>query len=90
MFLQIQWKQVLSGLALQFVFGLVVLRWEVGRNLFTCLGDRITRFLEYTLVGSNYVFGYLATNKKNEQFGSLNAFGFRVITLKNHILSKWI
>lgn len=89
-FLQIQWKQVLSGLALQFVFGLAVLRWEIGRNLFTCLGDRITRFLDYTLVGSDYVFGYLATDKKNEQFDFLNAFGFRVITLKNYSSSKRI
>lgn len=47
------------GLSLQFVFGLIILRWTTGRQIFQCLGDKITTFLQYTDQGSSFVYGQL-------------------------------
>ncbi|XP_018022215.1 solute carrier family 28 member 3 [Hyalella azteca] len=53
------WRQVLWGLALQFILGLLILRWPVGRKLFECLGDKVAEFLAFTDEGSKFVFGDL-------------------------------
>eukprot|EP00095_Tigriopus_kingsejongensis_P009513 snap_masked-scaffold624_size122968-processed-gene-0.7 protein:Tk09513 transcript:snap_masked-scaffold624_size122968-processed-gene-0.7-mRNA-1 annotation:"hypothetical protein DAPPUDRAFT_306527" len=37
-------------------------RWRhVGRNIFNCLADKVTIFLDFTDEGSSFVFGYLVT-----------------------------
>ena len=38
----IRWRQVFWGIGLQFLFGLIVLRSSTGRQLFSCLGDKVT------------------------------------------------
>jgi len=53
------WRHVVWGLGLQFVFGLLILRWEVGKAVFGCLGRKVSTFLAYTDAGSGFVFGYL-------------------------------
>ena len=34
-------------------------RWPVGKAAFGCLGKKVSIFLDYTDVGSSFVFGYL-------------------------------
>ena len=51
------------GLLLQFLLGLIILRWEVGKQVFQCLGEKITTFLGYTEEGSSFVYGYLVSEK---------------------------
>lgn len=60
--MQVVWKQVIWGIAMQFIFGLIVLRWDVGRNIIDCLGDKVTTFLAYTDAGSSFVYGHLVTD----------------------------
>jgi len=57
------WRHVVWGLGLQFVFGLLILRWEVGKAVFGCLGRKVSTFLDYTDAGSGFVFGYLVDQK---------------------------
>jgi CNT family concentrative nucleoside transporter len=45
------------GLGLQFLFALVVLKTDVGRAVFQGAGALITRLLNFTYVGSSFVFG---------------------------------
>jgi CNT family concentrative nucleoside transporter len=52
-------RTVAWGLALQFVFALIVLKTQVGRTVFETLGRGITRLLDFTYVGSSFVFGPL-------------------------------
>ena len=47
------------GLGLQFVFGLLILRWPLGKSLVDCAGQKIDRFLGFTNDGSSFIFGYL-------------------------------
>ena len=52
-------RTVAWGLALQFLFALIVLKTDVGRAVFQTAGRVITRLLNFTYVGSSFVFGPL-------------------------------
>ena len=72
---QVVWRQVLWGTGLQFVLGLAVLRWKLGRDVTQCISDKITRFLDFTKEGSAFVYGYLVTG--NTSAGPVFAFSVR-------------
>lgn len=55
----INWRLVGSGLALQTVFGLVVLKTETGRAIFQRVGELITALLGFQEQGARFVFGNL-------------------------------
>lgn len=52
---------------LQFLFGLLILRWDFGKEIFHCLGDKVSDFLGYTDAGTQFVFGYLINDIKFEK-----------------------
>lgn len=56
---RINWRLVLSGLGLQALFGVVVLKTDVGRAIFRTLGDLITGLLGFQEQGARFVFGNL-------------------------------
>ena len=47
------------GLTLQFLFAIIVLKTTAGRAVFETLGHGISRVLDFTYVGSSFVFGPL-------------------------------
>lgn len=57
---RINWRLVGSGVALQFVFGLIVLKSPPGRWFFERVGDLVTGMLGFTVEGAALVFGSLA------------------------------
>ncbi|KAK8783554.1 hypothetical protein V5799_010076, partial [Amblyomma americanum] len=57
----VSWYPVMSGLMLQFLLGLCVLRWSTGRDALRCLSTKMENFLGYTTHGSFFVFGHLAS-----------------------------
>jgi CNT family concentrative nucleoside transporter len=59
----IDYRTVGWGLTLQFVFALIVLKTNVGRLIFQTLGGYITKLLNFTYVGSAFVFGPLGDPK---------------------------
>ncbi|XP_065565519.1 sodium/nucleoside cotransporter 1-like isoform X2 [Artemia franciscana] len=59
----VRWRHVIWGLLLQFVFAVVILRVDVGRDIFQCLGDKVSAFLSYTIAGSSFVYGWLASGQ---------------------------
>ena len=38
---RIRWRHLMWGLALQFIFGLIILRWKIGRNVFDCVAKKV-------------------------------------------------
>ena len=52
-----RWRPVLWGLGLQFVLGVLIIRWKPGYNFFRYLGDKVHVFLEFADEGSKFVFG---------------------------------
>nr|XP_061812805.1 sodium/nucleoside cotransporter 1-like [Nerophis lumbriciformis] len=55
----VTWRPVFWGLGLQFCIGLFVIRTEPGLIAFQWLGRQVQIFLDYTKVGSSFVFGDL-------------------------------
>lgn len=58
---KIQWRTVLSGIALQIGFGLFILKTDLGRKIFTVAGEVFGAVLAYTTKGAEFIFGSLAT-----------------------------
>ena len=82
----IDYRTVGWGLALQFLFAVIVLKTEAGRVVFQTLGTYITKLLDFTYVGSSFVFGPLGNpeiwpkvmtgvlGEEGQQYASIFAF----------------
>lgn len=57
---RIQWRTVLTGIGLQILFGLLILKTSAGRAVFSAAGEAFSAVLNYTLEGSKFLFGNLA------------------------------
>jgi CNT family concentrative nucleoside transporter len=57
----IQWRTVLMGIFLQVVFGLLILKTNLGREVFDTIGRAFNAILGYTAEGAKFLFGSLAT-----------------------------
>ncbi len=68
------WRVVLWGTGLQVIFAILILWTPWGRNLFSALGDGVTKFLGYTLEGSAFLFGNMVNPEYQETFGFQFAF----------------
>nr|XP_033776980.1 sodium/nucleoside cotransporter 1 [Geotrypetes seraphini] len=55
--LAVSWWAVVWGLGLEFVLGILIVRTDAGFEAFQFLGNEIQVFLNYTTVGSGFVFG---------------------------------
>ncbi|KAH8253171.1 hypothetical protein KR032_003956 [Drosophila birchii] len=53
----IKWRIVITGITCQFLLGIFCIRWDVGRKIFQCLGDKVATFLGYATEGALFVFG---------------------------------
>ena len=65
-------RVVAWGLGSQFVFAILVLRWEQGRNFFMGLGALVTTILNFSYAGSEFVFGEIG--KQHSSLGVVFAF----------------
>ena len=54
---QVKWRPVFWGIGLQFLFGLMILRWSVGMAVFNFLSDKVNGFIQFTYAGSSFVYG---------------------------------
>lgn len=54
---QVNWHTVFWGIALQYIFAILILRTQWGFDMFQWLGDRVTEFLEYVMAGVIFAFG---------------------------------
>jgi CNT family concentrative nucleoside transporter len=57
----IQWRTIITGVLLQMVFGLIILKTDLGRNIFDSIGKGFNAILGYTGEGAKFLFGGLAT-----------------------------
>ena len=79
----INWRLVGSGLALQLLLAIFVLKVPFGQDLFRTIGDVITEILHFSDKGAGFVFGPLV-NKPDEMVklfgpGANYIFAFRVV-----------
>jgi CNT family concentrative nucleoside transporter len=53
----INWRTVAWGFAIQFLFGLFVLKVPIGFAIFNTIGNLVTTFLNFSDAGAEFVFG---------------------------------
>ncbi|CDQ93141.1 unnamed protein product [Oncorhynchus mykiss] len=70
--LWVSWRTLLWGVALQFLFGLIILRTKAGFTAVDWLGHQVEVFLSYADTGSRFVFG----DKYTDHF-----FAFQVLPI---------
>jgi concentrative nucleoside transporter, CNT family len=70
----IRMKTVAWGLGLQALLAFIVLDTNIGREVFSVIGDAVTKLLDYSYYGSEFVFGPLGA--KNSKLG---IFAFQVL-----------
>lgn len=61
----INWKTVLSGIFLQILFGLIILKTGFGRAVFEQARELFTGLLNFTNEGSSFIFGSLTDVSKS-------------------------
>lgn len=59
---RIPWRVVLWGLALQFVFAVVILRTPIGAGVFQAANQAVLAVVGFTLEGARFLFGDLVQN----------------------------
>lgn len=64
----IQWRTVLTGIFLQIIFGLGILKTDVGRAVFVSIGKGFNAILGFTAEGAKFLFGNLATPSESLGF----------------------
>jgi CNT family concentrative nucleoside transporter len=73
----INYRLVFSGLLLQALLALFILKTETGQLIFAKVGQVITRLLEFSDKGADFVFGILVSKTQLEQvFGAGSSFIF--------------
>ncbi|XP_053684985.1 sodium/nucleoside cotransporter 1 [Sabethes cyaneus] len=61
---KINYRPVVLGVVFQFLLGLFCIRWEVGRSIFSCVGDKVATFLNYSADGAVFVYGEFIVRKE--------------------------
>lgn len=74
----VDWKLVTAGVLLQILIAVSVLRIPLIREFFDAAGAGVVRFLSFSAVGAEFLFGHLARNsdavQANHRLGFLFAF----------------
>lgn len=65
---KIQWRTILTGIGLQVFFGLIILKTDFGRSIFSTVGKGFNAILGYTGEGAKFLFGSLAVPSDNLGF----------------------
>lgn len=73
----INYRLVISGLAIQVALAIFILKIPLGKTIFGWLGDAITKILNFSQAGASFVFGPLVnTANMSKAFGNGNEFIF--------------
>ncbi|XP_063984863.1 uncharacterized transporter YutK-like isoform X2 [Diachasmimorpha longicaudata] len=90
---QINWRPVIWGIILQFLFGLLTIRWEIGRQIFGCLSNKVAMFLDYAKDGASFVFSPALVNNGVFAFSVLPViffFSFMIQILYYWGAMQWV
>lgn len=74
----VKWYPILMGYTLQFLFALLIIKWEDGYFAFEQTGNEMKTVLDYGNVGSGIVFDYPAVIG-HSYFATIPIFGFVVL-----------
>ena len=75
---RINWHTIISGIVLQILLALFILKTTLGQNIFNAIGHGINKILEFSNYGGDFVFGVLTKTNlmHNELFGTYGDYLF--------------
>ncbi len=71
---RINWRTVGTGLALQLLFAVIVLKWTPGQHAIAAAGKGAEKLLSYAFAGSSFVFGAIGLPASKAPHGFMFAF----------------
>lgn len=77
--IKINWRPVICGVILQFLMGIFCIRMDIGRSIFTCLGNKVAKFFDYAKQGAEFVYG-------TQLIFDLKVFAFSVSNCVIHLI----
>lgn len=76
----INYRLVLSGLAIQLLLAVFILKVPIGKSIFAWLGSLVTKILDFSHAGAQFVFGPLADQVSlSRTFGVNTIFFFNIV-----------
>lgn len=90
-FQQIKWRPVITGTILQFLLGIFCIRFEYGRQIFQCLGDKAAIFFGFVFVAlSTILIVIVGCNYENENFAvpKKNVLKFKIFDVWSEEIGK--
>ena len=70
----INWKLVITGVGLQFVFAFLVIKTDIGREIFSWISKLFVALFSFAADGAQFVFGSLAKASGEGSLGVIFAF----------------
>lgn len=85
---KINWHTIISGLVLQILLAIFVLKTKIGGYIFGEIGNCINKLLEFSNAGGDFVFGVLTKTNlmHNELFGTFGEYLFALKLIPTIIL----
>ncbi|KAB7499106.1 Solute carrier family 28 member 3 [Armadillidium nasatum] len=93
MLVYIKFERIFWGIALQVLFALLILRWSFGKQLFQCLGSKVSNFLSFTDAGTIFAIGDFLNDTNSYAFKILPVilyFGLFVSILYHFGIIQWV
>ncbi|KAL7643964.1 UNVERIFIED_CONTAM: hypothetical protein RMT77_005976 [Armadillidium vulgare] len=90
---EIKFERIFWGIALQVFFALLILRWSFGKQLFQCLGSKVSNFLSFTDAGTIFAIGDFLNDTNSYAFKILPVilyFGLFVSILYHFGIIQWV
>ncbi|KAF9365598.1 hypothetical protein BGX34_009321 [Mortierella sp. NVP85] len=78
-FRAISWKIVWTGIFMQYILALLIIRWDVGYNVFQFISQQAENFLSYAKQGREFIFGPNSTTFHNETIEFAGSFAISVL-----------
>ncbi|KAF9963503.1 hypothetical protein BGZ65_002843 [Modicella reniformis] len=75
----ISWKIVWTGVFMQYILALLIIRWEVGYNIFQFISQQAENFLSYASEGREFIFGPNSVQYGNGTFVFAPSFAVSVL-----------
>ncbi|KAF9154855.1 hypothetical protein BG015_011800 [Linnemannia schmuckeri] len=75
----ISWKIVWTGIFMQYILGLLIIRWTVGYDVFQFISQQAENFLGYASEGREFIFGPNYLNYEGRQIPFEGSFAISVL-----------
>ncbi|KRX17333.1 Sodium/nucleoside cotransporter 2 [Trichinella nelsoni] len=56
---KVNWRPVFWGFGIQFLIGIIAIKWKNGMRAFQWISDQVIIFLDYSQEGATFVYGFL-------------------------------